>query len=152
MTMRTAIIAFAAITLTLTLTACGKESGDKSAPVAEKAKEAPAAIDYGAIDKMVDAARTGDDFTNVVMACGKLEIEAAAGGNGELAKDDSYREHCRRRPTHTRASMAIAQSTPDKMSVHCLSASMGLEELAKDGIQPAESKELLAKVNQACGM
>jgi hypothetical protein len=77
---------------------------------------------------------------------------AAAGGNGELAKDDSYREHCRRRPTHTRASMAIAQSTPDKMSVHCLSASMGLEELAKDGIQPAESKELLAKVNQACGM
>jgi hypothetical protein len=48
--------------------------------------------------------------------------------------------------------MAVAESTPDKMSVHCLSASMGLEELAKDGIQPAESKELLAQVNKACGM
>ena len=146
-TMRITLIALAFVTLT----ACGK-SDDKQPPVAAE-KAAPAApIDYGAIDKLVDAAKTGDDFTNVVMACGKLEIEAASQGNGELAKDANYREHCRRRPTHTRAKMAIAESTPDKMSVHCLSASMGLEELAKDGIQPDESNKLDVDVKKACGM
>lgn len=152
--MRNPITISLILTVSLALAACGKEAADKTgAPVAEKtAPAAAAAVDYGAIDKMVDAARTGDDFTNIVMACGKLEIEAAAGGNGELAKDEAYREHCRRRPTHTRANLAIAESTPDKMSVHCLAASMGLEELGKDGIAPPESKELLAKVNQACGM
>lgn len=148
-TMRITLIALSF--LTLTAAACGKSDDKQPAASAEKA--APAApIDYGAIDKMVDAAKTGDDFTNVVMACGKLEIEAASQGNGELAKDANYREHCRRRPTHTRAKMAIAESTPDKMSVHCLSASMGLEELAKDGIQPDESNKLDADVKKACGM
>ncbi|HEU5055829.1 MAG TPA: hypothetical protein VFU21_04870 [Kofleriaceae bacterium] len=137
----------------MTLAACGKgEGGDKQPPAATKTGAAPAAVDYGAIDKMVDAARTGDDFTNVLMACGKLELDAAAGGNGELAKDDTYREHCRRRPTHLRAEMAIKESTPDKMSAHCLSATMGLEELVKDGIKAPESTELLGKVKAACGM
>jgi hypothetical protein len=136
----------------LSLAACGTESSDKQAAPAAQKTAAPAAIDYGAIDKMVDAAKTGDDFTNLLMACGKLEIEAAAGGNGELAKDATYREHCRRRPTHTRAQMAIAESTPDKMSAHCLAASMGLEELSKDGIQKAESDALLSEVTKACGM
>jgi len=141
------------LTLTIVVMACGKGDGadGKQPPVATK-KAAGAAADYGAIDKMVDAAKTGDDFTNLLMACGKLEIEAAADGNGELAKDAQYREHCRRRPTHTRAQMAIAESTPDKMSAHCLAASMGLEELVKDDIQPAESKDLMGKVNTACGM
>ena len=150
----TRTISITVVYFALSLAACGTEGSDKQAggaPTAQKTA-APAAIDYGPIDKMVDAAKTGDDFTNLLMACGKLEIEAAAGGNGELAKDENYREHCRRRPTHTRAQMAIAESTPDKMSAHCLAASMGLEELSKDGIQPAESKELLSKVNQACGM
>jgi hypothetical protein len=151
-TRRTALIAF--LYASLALSACGKGEGgdDMQAPAAATRKAAPAAIDYGAIDKMADAAKSGDDFTNLLMACGKLEIEAAAGGNGELAKDAQYREHCRRRPTHTRANMAIADSTPDKMSAHCLGASMGLEELVKDDIQAAESKELLGEVNQACGM
>ena len=151
MTTRTTLIVIAYACLALS--ACGKgEAGSDKQPPAASKKAAPAAIDYGSIDKMADAAKTGDDFTNLLMACGKLEIEAAAGGNGELAKDGEYREHCRRRPTHTRANLAISQSTPDKMSAHCLGASMGLEELVKDDIQPAESKELLAKVNQACGM
>jgi len=151
MTIRTALIAF--VYASLALSACGKgEGGADKQPAAASKKAAPAAIDYGSIDKMADAAKTGDDFTNLLMACGKLEIEAAADGNGELAKDAEYREHCRRRPTHTRAQLAISQSTPDKMSAHCLGASMGLEELVKDDIQPAESKELMAKVNQACGM
>lgn len=144
---------FITLTLTITVMACGKgDGGDGKQPPAATKKAAATAIDYGAVDKMVDAAKTGDDFTNLLMACGKLEIEAAADGNGELAKDAQYREHCRRRPTHTRAQMAIAQSTPDKMSAHCLAASMGLEELVKDDIQPAESKDLMAKVNAACGM
>ncbi len=150
MTMHTTLLAFAFVTLAFP--ACGKGEGEGKNPPVSAQKAAPAAVDYGTIDKLVDAAKTGDDFTNVLMACGKLEIEAASDGNGELAKDETYREHCRRRPTHTRAKMAVAESTPDKMSVHCLSASMGLEELAKDGIQPAESKELLAQVNKACGM
>ena len=150
--MRT-LITLTALALAVTLMACGKgEGGDGKQPPAATKKAAGAAVDYGAIDKMVDAAKTGDDFTNLLMACGKLEIEAAADGNGELAKDAQYREHCRRRPTHTRAQMAIAQSTLDKMSAHCLAASMGLEELMKDDIQPAESKDLLGKVNTACGM
>lgn len=150
--MRT-LITLTGIAITLNLVACGKgDGGDGKQPPAATRKAASAAVDYGAIDKMVDAAKTGDDFTNLLMACGKLEIEAAAGGNGELAKDAQYREHCRRRPTHTRAQMAIAESTPDKMSAHCLAASMGLEELVKDDIQPAESKELMGKVNTACGM
>lgn len=150
--MRTITITLVGLTC-LALAACGKgEGGQDQQPPAASKKAAPAAVDYGAIDKMVDAARTGDDFTNLLMACGKLEIEAAADGNGELAKDAQYREHCRRRPTHNRAQMAIAESTPDKMSSHCLAASMGLEELVKDGIQPAESNDLLAKVKTACGM
>jgi hypothetical protein len=138
----------------MTLAACGKGEGggEQQPPAATKTGAAPAAVDYGAIDKMVDAARTGDDFTNVLMACGKLELDAAAGGNGELAKDENYREHCRRRPTHLRAEMAIKESTPDKMSAHCLSATMGLEELVKDGIKAPESTELLGKVKTACGM
>jgi hypothetical protein len=145
------IIPIALAFITVTAAACGKSDDKQSAVSAEKT--APAApIDYGAIDKMVDAAKTGDDFTNVVMACGKLELEAASNGNGELAKDPTYREHCRKRPTHTRARMAIAESTPDKMSVHCLSASMGLEELAKDGIAADESNQLGAEVKKACGM
>lgn len=146
---------FISLTLAcLALAACGEEKAAEpgGAPVAAGKAAAPAAIDYGAIDKMTEAAKVGDDFTNLLMACGKLEIEAAAGGDGELARDATYREHCRRKPTHRRAEMAIAESTPDKMSAHCLAASMGLEELVKDGIQPAESKELLGKVNQACGM
>ena len=151
MNIRTALITF--VCASLALSACGKGDGESDKqPPAATSKAAPAAVDYGSIDKMADAARTGDDFTNLLMACGKLEIEAAAGGNGELAKDSQYREHCRRRPTHTRANLAITESTPDKMSAHCLGASMGLEELVKDDIQPAESTELLAKVNKACGM
>lgn len=151
--MRT-LITLTGIAFALNLMACGKgDGGDgKQPPAATRKAAGGAAIDYGAIDKMVDAAKTGDDFTNLLMACGKLEIEAAADGNGELAKDATYREHCRRRPTHSRAQMAIAQSTPDKMSAHCLAASMGLEELVKDDIQPAESRDLMAKVNTACGM
>jgi hypothetical protein len=150
MNMRT--ITLTILFASLSLAACGKDDkagGTEGAPVASKTAAAPA--DYSAIDKMVDAAKTGDDFTNVLMACGKLEIDAAASGNGELAKDSTYREHCRRRTTHTRAQLAISESTPDKMSAHCLAASMGLEELVKDDIQAAESKDLLAKVNTACG-
>ena len=150
MTMHTTLLAFAFVNLAFP--ACGKGESDSKNPPVSAQKAAPAAVDYGTIDKLVDAARTGDDFTNVLMACGKLEIEAASQGNGELAKDATYREHCRRRPTHTRARMALAESTPDKMSVHCLSASMGLEELAKDGIAADESNKLDAEVKKACGM
>ena len=145
----------------LPLAACGKDeggtaasggaSGGEGAPSA--AKGAPASgPDYAPIDAMVASAKTGDDFTNVLMACGKLEIEAAAGGNGELAKDATYREHCRLAPAKKRAELAIAESTPDKMSVHCLSASMGLEGLIEDGIAADEARELHGKVNTSCGL
>ena len=141
----------------LPLAACGKEeggaaaSGGAAAPSA--AKGAPASgPDYAPIDAMVASAKTGDDFTNVLMACGKLELEAASNGNGELAKDATYREHCRLAPAKKRAELAIAESTPDKMSVHCLSASMGLESLVEDGIAADEAKELHGKVNASCGL
>lgn len=133
----------------LNLTACGKDEGGGGAAAG---KAAPAAVDYTAIDGMVTAAKTGDDFTNVLMECGKIEISAAAEGNGEMAKDPTYREHCRARPVKTRAELAIAESTPDKMSVHCLGAVTGLEGLVEDKIIADEATALLGKVKTACGM
>ncbi len=153
--MKSTILSFAAVTALLTcwlnVTGCGKEEaapgGGSSA-----AKGAPAAVDYTAIDGLVGAAKTGDDFTNILMECGKIEISAAAGGNGEMAKDATYRDHCRTRPVKRRAEMAIAESTPDKMSSQCLGAVMGLEGLVEDQIIADEANALLPKVKTACGM
>ena len=135
----------------LNLTACGKDETTGGGATAGKAA-APAAVDYTAIDGMVAAAKTGDDFTNVLMECGKVEINAAAEGNGEMSKDPTYREHCRARPVKTRAELAIAESTPDRMSVHCLGAVTGLEGLVEDQIIAQEATALLAKVKTSCGM
>ena len=155
--MRSTILTFAAITTLLTcwlhVTGCGKDDAKSGGAGASGAgKPAAAAVDYTAIDGLVAAAKTGDDFTNVLMECGKIEINAAASGNGEMAKDPTYRDHCRARPAKARAEMAIAESTPDKMSVHCLSATLNLESLVEDQIIVEEANALLTKVKAACGM
>jgi hypothetical protein len=152
--MRSTILSFAAVTTLLTcwlhVTGCGKD--DAKPGGASAAKTAPAAADYTAIDGLVAAAKTGDDFTNILMECGKIEINAAAGGNGEMAKDATYRDHCRARPVKARAELALAESTPDKMSSQCLGAVTGLEGLVEDKIIADEATALLGKVKTACGM
>ena len=152
--MRSTILSFAAVTTLLTcwlhVTGCGKDDA-KPGEGAGKAA-APAAVDYTAIDGMVAAAKTGDEFTNILMECGKIEINAAASGNGEMSKDPTYRDHCRARPTKARAELALAESTPDKMSMHCLSAVTNLEGLVEDKIIADEASALLTKVKTACGM
>jgi hypothetical protein len=133
----------------LHLTACGKDDAAGASAAGKTA--APAAVDYTAIDAKVAAARTGDDFTNLIMECGKFELEAATSG-AELAKDPAYQDHCKARPARARAELAIAESTPDKMSVHCLGATMNLESLVEDKIIADEATALLGKVKTACGM
>jgi hypothetical protein len=149
-----------AASLSLALTACSKK---ESAPAGgakpteagkpgDKPAGKPAGDTYAAIDKLVAAAKTGDDFLNITMECGKLEIDAAMNGNDKLGQEPAHVEHCKVAPTKARAGLAIAQSTPDKMSEHCLSASMNLEELVTAGVNKAEFEPMLANVNKACGM
>lgn len=143
----------------LPVAGCGKSSsssssgGDQAAAASgdQAAGKPVAGPDYGGVDKLVAAARTGDDFTNVTLACGKLQMDAATSGV-ELAKDPTYQDHCRIQPAHARAQLAIKESTPDKMSVHCLSASMELEELVKDGLDKDQAQPLDDQVKKACGM
>ncbi|HUS66434.1 MAG TPA: hypothetical protein VMZ28_17980 [Kofleriaceae bacterium] len=154
--MKSTILSFAAITTLLTcwlhVTGCGKDDAAPGGGGAAGKTAAPAAVDYTAIDGLVTAAKTGDDFTNILMECGKIEINAAANGNGEMAKDATYRDHCRARPVKARAALAVAESTPDKMSSQCLGAVTGLEGLVEDKIIADEAAALLPQVKTACGM
>lgn len=140
------VIAMAAVA------ACGGDKDEGAAGSGKPVEGKAAAIDYSAIDNKVASAKTSDDFLDILTACGGLEIDHAASGKGELAKDPTYKQHCKVAPTVARANLAIAESTPDKMSVHCLAASMGVEELIDEGVQPDELRPLLARVNEACGM
>ena len=148
--------AFAAATA-LGAAGCGKSSstssgGDQAASGGDQAAGKPVAgPDYSAVNKLVASAKTGDDFTNVTLACGKLQMDAAGSGT-QLANDPTYQKHCRVEPAHARALLAIQESTPDKMSVHCLSASMELEELIKDNIDKDPAQKLDDQVKKACGM
>ena len=132
--------------------ACGGESAEMPPADAQKSVEPPAALDYLALDTLIDSAQTADDFSNAFIECAKLEAAVAASGIGELTEDETYREHCRRRPVHARARMALGGSTPARMSPHCLAAAKGLEVLSREGIDKAESDVLLAEVTKVCGM
>lgn len=146
------------ITFTLVLTAtlafgCGDKKGDGTA--SGKPSEAASNVSYDKIDGLVAKAKTSDDFLDIVMECGSLEIDYASNtGGGKLAEDASYVEHCRVAPERARAKLAIAESNPDedKMSTHCITSSMNLEELANAGVHSDEMKKLMAQVNEACGI
>jgi hypothetical protein len=144
--------AFAIILAASLASGCGKND-DKPASGGGGAKPAaaPAGPSYDKIDQMVAAAKVSDDFMNVTMECGGLEIDAATSGK-ELAKDPTFQEHCKLAPTRARAKIVIAESTPDKMNTMCITAAMNLEELIEAGLAVDEMKALLGQVNTACGM
>lgn len=126
---------------------CGKD--DSKGSSAAKAGESKAsATDYTAIDSMVAKAKTSDEFIDIVMECGKIEIDT----RGKATNDPVHVQACSVSPTHARAKLAIAESTPDKMSIHCITASMNLDELIEKKLALEDSKKLLAQVNKACDM
>jgi hypothetical protein len=135
---------------------CGKDKdkdskGSKSAakPAAGATdKSANAADRYKEINNLVAKAKTSDDFIDIVMKCGGIEIEL----RGKAAGDPAHQKACTIAPAQARAKLAIAESNPDNMSTHCITAAMNLEELIEAKVQVDEHKKLLDQVNKACGM
>jgi len=148
------ILTFTLVLTTALALGCGdkKENGTSAG---KPSGEAASKVSYDEIDGLVAKAKSSDDFLDIVMECGSLEIEYASNNSGgKLAEDKTYIEHCRVAPEKARAKLAIAESNPDedKMSTHCITSSMNLEELANEGTHAAEMKKLMAQVNQACGI
>lgn len=126
-----------------------KDGKTAAKPAAGEAAAEKASSDrYAKIDQLVAKARTSEEFIEVVMECGAIEIDM----RGKAANDPAHQQHCTIAPTRARAKLAIAESTPDHMSVHCITAAMNLEELIEKGVEVDEHKKMLAEVNQACGM
>jgi hypothetical protein len=132
-------------------------AGDKPVATAGKAagKAAPAAAgmkaDLDKIKASIAAAKTGDDFLKVTTECGSLEIKGAMSGK-KIAQDPEYQAVCKVLAGQTRAKLAISESKPNKMSTHCLSASMNLEDMIKANIEKAANEKLLADLKKACGL
>lgn len=96
-------------------------------------------------------AKTSKEFLEIITLCGELEIAGVA-EQKQLRNDPAFIKACRVSPTKTRAALAIAESTGDSKSTHCLSASMNLEELVKAGIEKEALSGLLKQVNEVCGL
>ena len=148
-------------TLALALVATG--CGDKKKADAEKTTESGTTAAGGAAKKggtdlsglqaQVDAAKNKDDIDAAFDKCMSTAIDMALGGVKEPDKDPAYRATCKLGLARKRAAIVIADSTPDKMNVMCLSSSMQLEELRDEGGAEAEEmKKLLGEVNKACGL
>ncbi len=133
---------------------CGKDEGKAGKTAAKPAAGSAAQADqapadrYAKVDDMVAKAKTSDDFIAIVMECGQIEIDM----RGKAAGDPTHQQHCTVAPAQARAKLAIAESTPDHMSVHCITAAMNLEELVEAGVEVDAHKAMLDKVNEACGM
>jgi len=151
----------AALALALAVTACSKKDNDKGSSGSPKVgesgggggKKAAAGGALDAIKPKLEAAKTKDDIDGVFDACMSAAIDMGLSGVKEPDKDPAYRATCKLGLARKRAEIVIATSTPDNMSVMCITSSMQLEELAGDGGPEAdEMKALMAKVNEACGM
>lgn len=147
------------LAISMLCAACdGDEAKSKAAADGGEAKTeqadgaAASKVDYSEVDAKIAAAKTGDQWLEVVTACGSLEIDAAMNGNQKLAEDPEFNEHCGTNVQFKRAEQAIELSTPDKMHDTCISAAMGLEGLIEEGKEVDKAKATLAKVNEACGM
>jgi hypothetical protein len=151
------------ITLALALVATG--CGDKKKNDAGKTTESGATAtggggaakkggtDLSGLQAQIDAAKTKEDVDAAFDKCMSTAIDMAIGGVKEPDKDPAYRATCKIGFAKKRAALVIADSTPDKMNVMCLSASMQLEELGNEGGPEAdEMKKLMADVNKACGL
>lgn len=146
-----------ALALALAVTGCGdkKKDGD-SAKATETGKATPAkkgGPDLSAITTALEAAKTTDDIEGIADKCMGAAIDMGLSGVSEPDKDPAYRAACKIGLTRKRAAIVIADSTPDKMNVMCLTASMQTEELGDEGgPEAAEMKKLMADVNKACGL
>jgi hypothetical protein len=139
---------------------CGKSetapaAGEKAAVAAGGKAAAPAGgalkADLDKLKASIEAAKTGDDFLKVISECGGLEIKGAMTGK-KVAEDPDYKAVCKVQVAHTRAKLAIKESTKDKMSTHCLAASMNLDDLVSANLEKAASEKLQADLKKACGM
>ena len=144
------------LALALAVTGCGdkKKDGDSAKPTeAGKPAAKKGGPDLSAITTALEAAKTKDDIDAVFDKCMGAAIDMGMSGVSEPDKDPTYRAACKIGLARKRAAIVIADSTPDKMNVMCLSASMQTEELGNEGGPEAEEmKKLMADVNKACGL
>lgn len=158
------ILSSVALALALVATGCGDkkkaegqkttESGTTAATGGAGGGEAKkGGGELAKLQAQIDGAKTKDDIDAVFDGCMGAAIDLAMNGVKEPDKDPAYRATCKIGFAKKRAALVIADSTPDKMNVMCLSASMQLEELAGEGGPEAEEmKKLEADVNKACGL
>lgn len=143
--------------LALALGGCGdKKKDDASAKPTEAGGKGGAAKPSGALAEIqtaIDAAKNKDDIDAIFDKCMGAAIDMGLSGVKEPDKDPAYRAACKIGLARKRAAIVIADSTPEKMNVMCLSAAMQTEELANEGGPDAEEmKKLMADVNKACGL
>jgi hypothetical protein len=152
-------VLFAAVVLAFVV-GCGKSetgpaAGDKPAGPGGGKAAAPAGgalkADLDKLKTAIEAAKTGDDFLKVIADCGGLEIKGAMTGK-KVGEDPEFKAVCKVQVAHTRAKLAIKESTKDKMSTHCLAASMSLDDLVSGNLEKAASEKLQADLKKACGM
>jgi len=145
-----------AVALTLALTGCGDKKKENATGAKATESGGAAAKPTGKLAEVtaaLEAAKTKDDIDGIFDKCMGASIDMAMDGVKEPDKDPAYRAACKLGLARKRAALVIADSTPDKMNVMCLTSSMQLEELAAEGgPEAAEMKKLEADVNKACGL
>jgi hypothetical protein len=149
-----------ALALALVATGCGdKKKSDAAGKTTESGTTAAggaakkSGTDLSGLQAQIDAAKSKDDIDAAFDKCMSTAIDMALNGVKEPDKDPAYRATCKLGLARKRAAIVVADSTPDKMNVMCLSSSMQLEELAGEGGAEAEEmKKLLGDVNKACGL
>ena len=150
------IVSSFTLALALVATGCGdkkKADGQKTTESGGGGAAKKSGTDLSGLQAQIDAAKTKDDIDAAFDKCMGTAIDMAIGGVKEPDKDPAYRATCKYGFAKKRAALVIADSTPDKMNVMCLSASMQLEELGNEGGPEAEEmKKLEADVNKACGL
>lgn len=154
MTKTTTTFTTLALALSLALTGCGdkkKEAEGATKTTDKGTAKKPSAL--AEVETAVAAAKTKEDIDAIFDKCMGAAIDMGLSGVAEPDKDPAYRAACKIGLAKKRASIVIAESTPDKMNVMCLTSSMQLEELAGEGGPEAEEmKKLMADVNKACGI
>lgn len=155
------ILSSLSLALALVATGCGDKKKSDAGKTTESGTTATGGggaakkggVDLSGLQAQIDAAKTKDDVDAAFDKCMSTAIDMAMNGIKEPDKDPAYRATCKIGFAKKRAALVIADSTPDKMNVMCLSASMQLEELGNEGGPEAEEmKKLMADVNKACGL
>jgi len=159
------ILSSVTLALALVATGCGDKKKTEGGKTTESGNTAASGgggggdtakkggTDLSGLQAQIEAAKNKDDIDAAFDKCMGTAIDMAMAGTKEPDKDPAYRAACKIGLAKKRASIVIADSTPDKMNVMCLSASMQLEELGNEGGPEAEEmKKLMADVNKACGL